>query len=71
MKVCIEWPKTIGFKFIDLVVVSCRSITEFMFSSKQHLPQTSVSRQQIVGVYDSNTAPFVLSIFLIANILHG
>jgi uncharacterized membrane protein len=62
MKACIKWLKTIGFKFKDLVVTSCRSVIEDMFSSKQHLPQTSVSRQQIVRVYDSNIAPFVFHI---------
>jgi hypothetical protein len=33
-----------------------------MFSSKQHLPQTNVLRQQIVGVYDLNIVPFVFHI---------
>jgi hypothetical protein len=62
MKAYIKWPKTIGFKFIDLVVTSCRFVTKDMFSSKQHLPQTSVSKKQIVKLYDSNIAPFVFHI---------
>ncbi len=62
MKTCIKWPKTIGFKFKDLVVTTCRFVREDMFSSKQHLPQTNVSKQQIDKVYDSNIVPFVFHI---------
>jgi uncharacterized membrane protein len=62
MKACIKWLKIIRFKLIGLVVTSCRSTTEDMFSSKQHLPQTNVLKQQVAKVYDSNIAPFVFHI---------
>ncbi len=56
MKFCIMWVITIKFKYINLVVRSCRLAIEDMFNKSTIT--TNQFRQPIDRVHDSNTVPF-------------
>jgi hypothetical protein len=65
MKSCIMWVITIRFKYIDLIVGSCRFATEYMFNKTT--TTTNQFRQPIDGVHDSNIAPLDIHV---ANVKH-